>query len=81
MRANRTLSRTPESIMNRNTWTYIQLVASLCNATYMVTTHLAPTAIRADVKCVSADFATNLQSGVVAKVAHGSIRCTSSSGR
>jgi hypothetical protein len=66
--------------MNRNILTCIQLVASLCNATFMVTTHLVPPAMRAGVECVAADFVTAPQSGVVAKAMHASIRCASSPG-
>ena len=64
--------------MNRNILTCIQLVASLCNATFMVTTHLVPPAMRAGVECVAADFATSLQGDVVAKAVHASIRCAGS---
>jgi hypothetical protein len=66
-------------MMSRNILTCIQLVASLCNATFMVTTHLVPPAMRAGVECIAADFATSPQSGdVVAKAVHASVRCTRS---
>ena len=66
--------------MSRNILTCIQLVASLCNATFMVTTHLVPPAMRAGVECIATDFATSPQSDVVAKAVHASIRCTRSYG-
>jgi hypothetical protein len=62
-------------MMSRNILTCIQLVASLCNATFMVTTHLVPPAMRAGVECVATDFATSVQGGLMAKAVHATIRC------
>jgi hypothetical protein len=54
--------------MNRNIWTWLQLVASLCNATFLVLGHLATSAAAPGVQCSGVTELSQLRDSIVVRI-------------